>query len=52
MSKENRIRELINKYNEWDNCDDGNKNMLSCIARDNKRQIAKVFEKKFFACFE
>ncbi len=46
MTKEKRIEELINRYNEWDKKDDGSIRSIACVARDNKRQISKRFEKE------
>ena len=52
MTREERIKELINKYNEWDKIDDGSKSMFACVARDNKRQISKKFEKEIHESIE
>lgn len=44
--KENRIKELVNNYKKWDEKDDKSIKPISCIARDNKRKIKKIFEKE------
>ena len=46
MSKEERIRDLVYEFKKWDNFDNGSKDMICCIARDNKRKIKKIFEKE------
>lgn len=44
--KENRIKELVNNYKKWDEKDDNSIKPISCIARDNKRKIEKIFKKE------
>lgn len=39
--------ELVEKYKKYDSMDYRNVNPISCLARDNKRKIRKVFEKVF-----
>ncbi|MBQ3943805.1 MAG: hypothetical protein II669_05750 [Elusimicrobia bacterium] len=46
MTKEERIKELVNKYNEWDKKDDNTRDWRSCIARDEKRKISQRFIKE------
>ena len=44
--KENRIKELINIYIEWDSKDTKYNSFISCMARDEKRFIKKQFKKE------
>ena len=46
MTREERIQELVKRYKDWDLKDDKTIYWGSCIARDNKRKIIKIFEKE------
>lgn len=46
MTKEERIIELVNKYLEWDKKDNKSTDIMSCIARDEKRSIKTQFKKE------
>ena len=46
MSRRKRITELVDKYKYWDDKDDGSTDSISLLARDEKREISKIFEKE------
>ena len=52
MTKELRIKELVTNYKKWDEKDNKDVTAVSCIARDNKRKIKKVFEKEMHESIE
>ena len=46
MSKESRIKELVNKYKELDNKEKESWSVMIYFYRDEKRKIKKVFLKE------